>query len=504
MSNLSDLLPAGAGGKTADFTANGAIASGKPVILESGGDVAQVTETTVSPSMPLGSVTQFEGGASQYYSVKADPHNDDRWIITWMDDVGTKKYLIKIITRSGTSFTQSPEIDAGLSGTNSSEPGVAWDKGTADKILIVYNNSSNDGTAKVGTISGSAGSESISFGSELTFTTKQMLSAHRSPLTVLCMDTSGNYFVSFTDGASSSNAYGRILQVSGTTVTAGGSDTSIATSVWDRAQRGAMHPTDTTKIIYGYFTTSTENIRELTVSGTTITAGTSYSGGTIADGSIQVLPISATKVVMGARNSSSYPIYTIVTNSSGAFTWGTQNVATSTAAYAVDSDNNLDGDSLTFISVYARNTTPRYPYGITCTLNSGVSSITFATPIQLDSNENAQYYLQVGQQSDNDGHFVAVYEPSTFDEGLFVLGKTGGSSTNLTATNFVGIADAAISDNASGSIVLQGGVSEKLSSLTTGSTYYVQSDGTFATTAGSPSVEAGKALSATKLLIKGP
>ena len=503
MSNLSDLLPAGAGAKSAEFTANGTIASGKPLILESSGDVAQVAETTVSPSMPLGSVTQFEGGASQYYSVKADPHNDDRWIITWTDDVGTKKYLIKIITRSGTSFTQSSEIDAGLSGINNSEPGVAWDKGTADKILIVYNNSSNDGTAKVGTISGSAGSESISFGSELTFTTKQMISPNKSPLTVLCMDTSGNYFVSFTDGASQSNAYGRILQVSGTTVTAGGSDTSIATSVWDNAQRGAMHPTDNTKIIYGYFTSSTENIRELTVSGTTITAGTSYSGGTIADGSIQVLPISATKVVMGARNSSSYPIYTIVTNSSGAFTWGTQNVATSTAASQVDSNNNLDGDPLTFISVYSRNTTPRYPYGITCTLNSDVSSITFATPIQLDSNENAQYYLQVGQQSDNDGHFVAGYEQSTFDEGLFVLGKTGGTSANLTSTNFVGFSDQAIANDATGAVVVEGGVTEKVSGLTTGSTYYVQKDGTLSTSAGTPSVTAGKALSATKLLING-
>ena len=65
-------------------------------------------------------------------------------------------------------------------------------------------------------------------------------------------------------------------------------------------------------------------------------------------------------------------------------------------------------------------------------------------------------------------------------------------------TNFIGIADAAISDTASGNITIKGGIaSNGLSSLTPGSTYYVQSDGTLSTT--SSSVTAGKALSATSI-----
>ena len=46
MSNLSDLLPAGAGGKTADFTASGTLSSGQVVVLNSNGTVSGVTETT--------------------------------------------------------------------------------------------------------------------------------------------------------------------------------------------------------------------------------------------------------------------------------------------------------------------------------------------------------------------------------------------------------------------------------------------------------------------------
>jgi hypothetical protein len=47
-----------------------------------------------------------------------------------------------------------------------------------------------------------------------------------------------------------------------------------------------------------------------------------------------------------------------------------------------------------------------------------------------------------------------------------------------------------------------GSVSTNQLSLTAGEKYYVQTDGTLSTTAGSPSVLAGTAISATKLVVK--
>ena len=71
-------------------------------------------------------------------------------------------------------------------------------------------------------------------------------------------------------------------------------------------------------------------------------------------------------------------------------------------------------------------------------------------------------------------------------------------STNLTASNFLGISDAAISSAASGNITMKGGIAATgLSSLTPASDYYVQDDGTISTV--SSSVKAGKALSATAI-----
>ena len=49
----------------------------------------------------------------------------------------------------------------------------------------------------------------------------------------------------------------------------------------------------------------------------------------------------------------------------------------------------------------------------------------------------------------------------------------------------------------------QGAIADNLTGLTAGQSYFVQSDGTLGTTADDPSVFAGTAVSATKLIVKG-
>ena len=64
-------------------------------------------------------------------------------------------------------------------------------------------------------------------------------------------------------------------------------------------------------------------------------------------------------------------------------------------------------------------------------------------------------------------------------------------------TDFIGISDAAISDTASGSVTIKGGISTNVTGLTANLTYYVQDNGTLSTT--TSSVLAGKALSSTSI-----
>tara|TARA_Y100000992_G_scaffold25842_1_gene14634 strand:+ start:11715 stop:13490 length:1776 start_codon:yes stop_codon:yes gene_type:complete len=76
-------------------------------------------------------------------------------------------------------------------------------------------------------------------------------------------------------------------------------------------------------------------------------------------------------------------------------------------------------------------------------------------------------------------------------------------TTNLTEENFIGISDGAYSDGETATIQIAGAVDDAQSGLTPGQQHYVQADGTLSTTADTPSVPAGTAVAATKLIVRG-
>jgi len=74
-------------------------------------------------------------------------------------------------------------------------------------------------------------------------------------------------------------------------------------------------------------------------------------------------------------------------------------------------------------------------------------------------------------------------------------------STNLTTNNFLGFSSASYTNGQTATINVISGTDNNQTSLTAGSKYYVNSDGTLTTTSGNS--YAGLALSSTKILIKG-
>ena len=86
--------------------------------------------------------------------------------------------------------------------------------------------------------------------------------------------------------------------------------------------------------------------------------------------------------------------------------------------------------------------------------------------------------------------------------GIVTPGSTS-TTTDLTANNFVGFSDDNYTNGQTAKIQIAGSVDDAQTGLTTARTYYVQNDGSLSTTAGNPSVEAGTAVSATKIIIKG-
>jgi len=101
----------------------------------------------------------------------------------------------------------------------------------------------------------------------------------------------------------------------------------------------------------------------------------------------------------------------------------------------------------------------------------------------------------------NANRSVIAYEnDSNSSKGTGIVYSNMG--TNVTTENFIGFSDAAYSDGDTATVQVVTALDDAQSGLTTGSQHYVQNDGTLSTTAGSPSVLAGTALSDTEIIVK--
>jgi hypothetical protein len=130
------------------------------------------------------------------------------------------------------------------------------------------------------------------------------------------------------------------------------------------------------------------------------------------------------------------------------------------------------------------------------------TAITYGTGVTLNS--ATSYYNRSYLDPHNSGKYIVGYkDDGNTDNGTLRIAQIAGSATNITADNFIGVSDAAYADTATATIQVVGATDDAQSGLTVGSKHYVQNDGSLSTTADSPSVYAGLALSATSLLIKG-
>ena len=127
------------------------------------------------------------------------------------------------------------------------------------------------------------------------------------------------------------------------------------------------------------------------------------------------------------------------------------------------------------------------------------TTISFGTPVVFKSGQI--YYGEEGSTFDsNAGKVVHAYRAAATGEAVVITSTS--QQTNLTTENYIGIAAEAIANGATGKVNILGGVNSGQTGLTTAKTYYVQNNGSLATSAGNPSVVAGTSISSTKILIR--
>ena len=483
MSNLSDLIPAGGGQNNTDFVADGGITSGKPVILTAAGKAAPI----VAAAGAMGTEGAAPGSAKSGGDPGACYHSSEGTVVVSFTDSNNSNYpSCSVATTTGTTVSLSTPFV--LKSSACSFNRCDYDS-NQNRVVFHYklNGSGNYAYLRAASLSGTtftAGTEIDAWSGASAGTTGDICKIADAKMVIV------------NGGVSGSSA--QVVGISGSTLTA---NTALAMSGnVSYPARVASGKVDEFLCQFAYISSHIQFVAG-TVSSTTITGGTvteltggsSYPndlasgywngqtspestyilayhppGGASDSQVARVITVSGTTLTLGAT--------TAIDNAGSNFTcmgWG--NSATQALYFFRDGSN-----------------------GYVTELTYSGTTVTKGTTTDVGSGRYSNNSIVWDQTSSKSVLFYQNADASDYATANCFTP----SSTNLTATNLLGIASGAILDTATGTINTWGSRNEVQTGLTIGSDYYVQEDGTITTTSTSPAQLIGTAISATQINIK--
>jgi len=466
---------------SASFTATGAISNGATVIINSDGTISAVAEQAGDAPI-IGSESIFHSANTANVAAAYDP-DQQRVIVCYRDDADGSYGKAVVGTVSGSDITFGTEVT--FNSASSGQMTVAYDTNT-DRALVSYASGGAEyGTARVLTISGN----SISVGNANTFhfgSTGEMFSV---------FDSSNNKVViTYRDTGSSNRGRAIVATITGgstNTVSFGSEATWIDAFV--NYHKVVFDSTNNKVVICGGYTSDNKAKAYVgTVSGTDITFGSasqfsnsgSYNVGAAFD-------TTNDKVVIVFRDAtnSSYMAGIVGTVSGTNISFGSTTYINSFASSELSATYDSQNDKVVAVT----GTTSKVYMGTV----SG-TSITFDGGSTFNSG-GASYTAPIFDTTNNVA-VISYRDTSNNNKAASVVVDNTG--TNASSATFLGIAAEAISNGSSGSVTIVTGINASQSGLTAGQQYFVQRDGTLDTTADNPSLLAGTAISATKLIVK--
>ena len=315
----------------------------------------------------------------------------------------------------------------------------------ANKFLIVYGKDptqSNSCTAQVMTV---VDNDTFTFGSLVTI--KGNTCAH----VATDFDTSaGKHLVLYRDNGISNDCYGIVATISGTSVTFG-----TAVELETGNNEGA-------KIEY-----STTDSKFLWLS-------LNEAGGEV---DVSVLTISGTSVSRGTN--------TTITTTTAGMNSGTM---------AISYEPNLDVFYILYRNNYVGKKRTATISGTNVTVGSESNS-------RCGPNGVADCDIAYDKGSKKT---LLVMQNGGSNAGLYQVWTTSSSTTNVTASNYLGVSDGNYTNGQLATIKLSGNTDNNQVGLTTGKNYFARNDGTVSLTSQSPQVFVGNAVSSTKLVLASP
>jgi len=497
--DASQLTNLPAAGSSLEATASGTLADGSKVIVN--------TDGTVSVAAQTGSASPSAGSTSAMNSARTD------WTSATYDSTNNR---VVIAYRSYTSFWHVAAVAGTVNASNNSitfgtpvvvasnqlsYTSTAYDS-TNDRVVITYMDgaNSNYGTAVVGDVDPS--NNSITFGTPVVYN-----SARSDYPTATFDSANGKVVFSYRDHGNSGYGTARVGEINPSNNSISFPSSEVVFESASTSYIGATFDSANGKIVIGFANNSSPHRGKGVVgevSGTSITFGTPviFDSTARTEYATPIYDSSTNRIVIAYRdgNNTDRGVAVVGEVSGTSINFGTpvvfdtDRIFTPTAVY--DSVNQK------VVIGYTDSGNSYYGTAIVATVYPSNNNITFGSPTVFAPLDNS--YLAAAYDSTNKRVVYGYMNSSTSDYyGGAVVYAVNTLSTNLTAENYIGISNGAYSDGQTATIQLIGSVDDAQSSLTPGQKYYVQNDGTLSTTAGSPSVLAGKAISSTKLAIKG-
>jgi hypothetical protein len=430
MTNLTDLLPAGAGGKQVSFTASGAISSGQAVALQSDGTVTSITGKT-------GSSYVFASANTGTYASVFDS-NSNKVVIAYQDNDNSGYGTAVVATVSGSTISYGTPVV--FESASSSSISIVFDSSN-NKVVISYQDAGNGyyGTSVVGTVSGT----SITFGTPVVFASA-FISTPASTF-----DSNANRVVIAFGEQFSSYAACVVGTVSGTSISFG---TKVNLANYGLFQNIVFDSTNNKVIILNR--RDSDNLGEVyvgTVSGTSISYGTpvTYSTSSVTRVAAVFDSNSGKVVIAYDQGDTGTAIVGAVSGTSISF--GSERVFTNVSVNIYTNNGTFDSTNNVCLVLFKNDSTG---YQEVVELSVSGTTTTQSGPFVVLTQTVSVAGRSIAYDSNANKSVLAYSDGSNSNYGTAVVYDTDGA----TSTDFIGIADAAISDTASGSVTIKGGV----------------------------------------------
>jgi len=472
--------------------ASGAITNGKPVVVNTDGTVSGVGGATNSAGTPV--IFEADFDSSDHAGVTFDS-NSNRIVIAYYDpensNYGTA--IVGTIDPSDNSISYGTPV---VFNSGTSQYVTATFDSNSNKVVIAFRHQDGDGAGIVGTVDPS--DNSISFGSSAKFSGGSFVT-----FTTITFDSTLNKIVIAYKRPNTNYGTCVIGTVSGTSISFGtpvvfnSAETQFIATTYDSSnQRVVIFYMDSGNSNYGTAIVGT-------VSGTGISFGSEvvFSSG-IARGMSTVFDTNSNKVFVAWTSGIDDTIKSIIGTVSGTgISFGSAVQIDSNISDGYETGSAFDSNTNKVVVTYSDEGSSSKGTAIVGTVSG--TSVSYETAFVFETGSTRICGTEGAVFDSNANRVLTIYvDVDNSNSGTSAVIQT--SSTNLTSENFIGIASGGTyADTAEATIDVVGTVNKDQSGLTAGQTYFVQTDNTLGTSAGSPSVIAGTAISATELIVKG-